>query len=396
VIAIVPPNGSGAAAPEPKMPWSQMVSPILATLGLGLVWIGLFMVMKPADGWAIANTTLTDWGGAELEAMRNGQWWRVAMAALLTGTGIDMLFHAWFLYSAGGMIERILGPWTMLLTAWGGAIGAAAVTLYRDAGMIPLSGAAVWGCIGGNMGLWFRYRKRLNPNMWKMFFGWAPLLILYIIGSQMGFLMADPSEFIGGLCGGFFVPLLLPSQGHMRAEGDFGSKPSVTIALAIAALAFPMVGVGGLLMSGGVAAPTVISHPSKPWSVAVPSGLKSGSEDNPPSIIATDPGLGWIATMRADRALVGAGPSAIRDVLRKKFGAGAGAQELVNEELPIGNESWRFIRAKNKDGSLSEAMSCERLARAGGVMLYVEGPAGEAADAMHEVLLKMAETVTVD
>ena len=101
----------------------QSVPPAYATrVLLALIWL-LFAgeVLVPAGAWQGLSepsiSTLVAWGGMSgTMVLERGEWFRIFTAALLHGGYVHLLFNSYALYSAGRMLEPLVGwPWFVAL-----------------------------------------------------------------------------------------------------------------------------------------------------------------------------------------------------------------------------------------------------------------------------------------
>jgi rhomboid protease GluP len=154
-----------------------------------------------------------------LSVLQEGQWWRLGTAAFLHGGPLHLLMNMAALYSLGGLLERIIGPWR--LAAFFAV--AALISSFVSALFLPLGTPSLGasGAILGLAGLLLAPRFRRDPAfpqaLAARLFQWLSRPILLIFGLGLGLqaldlgIQFDNAAHAGGLLFGLALGYLYPS-----------------------------------------------------------------------------------------------------------------------------------------------------------------------------------------
>jgi rhomboid protease GluP len=147
--------------------------------------------------------TLFLFGAKYPPAIAQGQWWRLITAGFLHGGILHILMNMWVLFDLGAQVEEICGT-SRFLTIYliTNITGFYASYLFSPALSIGAS-AAIFGLIGGMIGVGVRDRTSYGAAIRKFFTRWAIYgLVLSLIPGT------DIAAHAGGLAGGFIVGLI--------------------------------------------------------------------------------------------------------------------------------------------------------------------------------------------
>lgn len=385
-------DGDGTASPSALAsrlragggwPWT--------TIGLCVVWIVLFFVMRAAGDGTVTVALIERFGGLDNAAVRAGEWHRLVTAAFLHASLVELVFHVWFLFTAGRMTERLIGGAGLLLHFVLSAAGAGVVVIVRDGSTSLLSEGATFGVIGGLMGLYFRHRSMMPPGVRGAFFGFVPLIIIYAILTYAGYSAGmDPNELFGGLAAGLALPFVLPRLGVFQRPRPAGAPPAPAwrrwaapfAVSAIILLAWTQV----LVAQAGWRAPRAarVAHPDGGWGLELPPGFAVTRQEGRLVQFGRE-GTTRVFRARLDAELVNAPLDHLRARLDRRYRRLTGATTSL-DALPLANTTWIVLREVGADGTLAAAAASEASARLRGVVLEVAAPPAEAERAWVEFL----------
>lgn len=128
-----------------------LVASLVLVFGLQMAW-----------GALTDSRQLLAMGANSPELVREGDTWRVLSATFLHGGLLHLLFNTLALWSIGGFLERLLGPWRLLLLfSASAAAGGIASALAAQASLSVGASGGVWGLFLGAGWLAFRGRDLL-------------------------------------------------------------------------------------------------------------------------------------------------------------------------------------------------------------------------------------------
>ena len=149
----------------------QSVPPAYATrVLLALIWL-LFAgeVLVPAGTWQGLSepsiSTLVAWGGMSgTMVLERGEWFRIFTAALLHGGYVHLLFNSYALYSAGRMLEPLVGwPWFVALYVLGALGGGLASVAFNAPNIVGIGASgAIMGLFGFILTIALRFPSEIR------------------------------------------------------------------------------------------------------------------------------------------------------------------------------------------------------------------------------------------
>jgi membrane associated rhomboid family serine protease len=242
----------------PAISLRRPAEPRVTYLLLGAV-LALFGAIAVTGGGIAAtqdNATLIRWGAAHRPSIwLEGQWWRLASAALLHWGPIHLLFNGLALYQLGRLVEWLFGHWRYALILVTAALAGSALSLYLN---IPFAVSA--GASGGLYGLFgallfFRIASPLGQ-----YFSWQQILVP--IGINFLFTITIPNidawNHLGGMAGGFLAAAFAGLPDLPGATPRFALPARLHIALSGLLVAVGLMLVTGLLPVGGPARSVII------------------------------------------------------------------------------------------------------------------------------------------
>jgi hypothetical protein len=240
------------------------------------------------------------------------------------------------------------------------------------------------------MGSYFRYRSKLGGA--GEYFGFLPIIVIYLILMFAGIVLFDPGELFGGMAAGFVAPFLLPPGGAMRSSEKRGLEILVP-ALVATALIWAGVQTGRNIYQET----QPIRYQGSGWSFELLPGFETVE-------VGDDVEFRYFnrqdVVFRATpaRPLIRASLKTIRERFRDDFGLGQKRKEQVFEDLPLGEngEVWVYLLAESRDGKNVYAYAAsEESARVKGLFLSAAAPV-EHADATKESFEMMIRSFRVE
>jgi rhomboid protease GluP len=186
------------------------------TVVIMLINFGLYIAtVLYASGGDLAPTgnALVAFGGKYYPAIAAGQWWRLITAGFLHGNILHILMNMWVLFDLGAQVEEVCGT-SRFLTIYliSNITGFLASFLFAPFSLSIGASAAIFGLIGGMIGVGVRDRTSYGQAIRRFFMRWA------IYGLVLSFLPGiDIWAHIGGLIGGFIVGFIAGTPGYSAA-----------------------------------------------------------------------------------------------------------------------------------------------------------------------------------
>lgn len=143
----------------------KSVRPVV-TIGAVALIAGVFGLQMMWGGGSFLPTMSRM--GANTEATLHGEPWRLLASTLLHGDGFHLAMNAVVLYVIGSDIERILG-WRrqLVLLAVAGLFGSLASALQSGVSISVGASGAIWGLLGGALGIALRPAGLVPPAVVK-------------------------------------------------------------------------------------------------------------------------------------------------------------------------------------------------------------------------------------
>jgi membrane associated rhomboid family serine protease len=175
-------------------------------------------------------------GALDLVQLVRGEWWRLLTAAFVHIGLLHLAMNMFWLFTAGGMAERMWGRLRFLVVYLLGAFGCSVAAASIDPRLAPSAGAsgALCAMLGAEL-VWVLLNGRYLPRDLKRRWRLGLFFNVLIIGSLIFFFPAVGAwGHLGGGVTGVVVGLLLHFQ-------RFGARPVRWLALALLA-ALPVAG----------------------------------------------------------------------------------------------------------------------------------------------------------
>ncbi len=192
---------SAADALGGLIPHARFTTSVIMLINIGL-YLATVLVTSRSGGGGIdpSAETLFRFGAKYAPAIVQGQWWRLITAGFLHGGILHILMNMWVLFDLGAQVEEICGT-SRFLTIYliSNITGFYASYMFSPALSIGAS-AAIFGLIGGMIGVGVRDRTSFGAAIRRFFTRWAIYgLVLSLIPG------IDIAAHGGGLAGGFLI-----------------------------------------------------------------------------------------------------------------------------------------------------------------------------------------------
>ncbi len=192
------------------IPQARFTTVVIMLINFGL-YIATVMYSSSGD-FAPTGNSLIAFGGKYFPAIQAGQWWRLITAGFLHGGILHILMNMWVLFDLGAQVEEVCGTprfLTMYLVSnITGFLASYEFSQYLSIG----ASAAIFGLIGGMIGVGVRDRTSYGQAIRRFFIRWAIYgLVLSLIPG------IDIYAHIGGLAGGFVIGFLAGTPGYSAA-----------------------------------------------------------------------------------------------------------------------------------------------------------------------------------
>lgn len=186
--------------------------------------VAAFLVMAGVLGAGFVQVTdimpYVRYGANNGAATTDGEWWRLLTAMFLHYGVIHLAMNMWALFSAGHLLEKLLGRAGFALAYLGSGLagGFLSIAWHGDKTWSAGASGAVFGVYGAILGYMLREKHRLPAGifgpMTKSMLGFVAYNVLY------GFARSgiDNSAHLGGLVGGLALGwlLALPVDAEIR------------------------------------------------------------------------------------------------------------------------------------------------------------------------------------
>lgn len=148
--------------------------------------------------------TLVQFGAKEPLRIAGGEWWRYVTAGFLHGGLIHFAMNSWVLMDLGRQVEEFFGTSRFLVIYFVSSIAGFALSNWWSYSISVGASAAIFGLVGGMLGLGLRSKTSLGAEIRDHFGRWA------IYGLLMSFLpmRIDIAAHVGGLLAGIAIGYL--------------------------------------------------------------------------------------------------------------------------------------------------------------------------------------------
>jgi rhomboid protease GluP len=172
--------------------------------------------------YVAANETLRILGANSRElVVGHGQWWRLLACMFLHGGYLHLTMNMISLYSLGGLLERLAGPWRFLLIYFLAGLCGSLAGLFNPAMQISVGASgAILGLAGALMALRWRRPPEMPLSLAKQVFQALLTPTIFIFGMGLALQVAawlgvqtmllDNFAHLGGLACGFGIFMIFP------------------------------------------------------------------------------------------------------------------------------------------------------------------------------------------
>lgn len=187
---------------------SRLVSSTLMLLNFGFYLLSAIVTYQATGSmaiWDFPGGVLNFLGAKSPLIVTQGEWWRLITAGVLHGGLLHIGMNTWVLFDVGPMVEEFYGSYRMVLIyVIGSAMGFLASFWWMPYGLSIGASAGICALIGAMIAYGFHYRTPMAGAIRAHFLRWAIYLVI------IGFIVPviDNAAHIGGLIGGFAVAYL--------------------------------------------------------------------------------------------------------------------------------------------------------------------------------------------
>jgi len=186
------------------------VTPVIVALNLGLFVV---MVASGVDLFSPGAEELVRWGATFGPLTASGQWWRLASAMFIHIGLLHVAMNMWVLWSAGPLVERLLGHTGFALTyLLSGLLGGLASLWWNPAVVSAGASGAVFGVYGA-LSAFLIVRRHVVPL--QVLRGLRTSTLVFVAYNLVFGLMIkgiDMAAHVGGLLGGLACALPLARE----------------------------------------------------------------------------------------------------------------------------------------------------------------------------------------
>jgi len=211
------------------IPQARFTTMVIMLINTGLYIATVLHSMRSgAGGIDPSLQTLELFGAKWGPDIASGQYWRLITAGFLHGGILHILMNMWVLFDLGAQVEEVCGTSRMLVIYLFSNITGFYLSTYFNFRILSIgASAAIFGLIGGMIGVGLRDRTSYGQAIRRFFMRWA------IYGLIMSLIPGiDMWAHIGGLAGGFVVGFIAGTPGYSSAtERAWQIAAGVMIAL---------------------------------------------------------------------------------------------------------------------------------------------------------------------
>ncbi|MBN1947407.1 MAG: rhomboid family intramembrane serine protease [Bradymonadales bacterium] len=233
-----------------------MTRPAWGTIGLLAALVAVFLLTLVAHWWldkrlapiAIPYEAIVLLGAKHNQAIRQGEYWRMATHIALHGNALHLLVNAYALWVLGSVLERLYGTRRYLVVFFcAGFGGAVASFLFTPAPSVGASGA-IFGLLGAAIVFGVKFADLLPARMKRVLTAGLLPWVVINIAIGMSFEQIDNAAHMGGMAVGSLVALTLGTPlRHRKNPAGAGIQWFVLLAAACY-MVYGMVAMGALLV----------------------------------------------------------------------------------------------------------------------------------------------------
>jgi rhomboid protease GluP len=213
------------------IPHARFTTIVIMLINTGL-YIATILYSGAGGDFSPSSQALVNFGGKYAPAIAAGQWWRLITAGFLHGGILHILMNMWVLFDLGAQVEEICGTARFLTIYLVSNITGFLVSYFFLPYLSIGASAAIFGLIGGMIGVGLRDRTSYGASIRRFFTRWAIYgLVLSLIPGT------DIAAHIGGLAGGFVVGFLAGTRSYSQAT-ERAWQIAAGVMIAITGVAF--------------------------------------------------------------------------------------------------------------------------------------------------------------
>lgn len=210
------------------IPQARFTTVVIMLINTGLYIATILYSSGTSGDFSPSGAALVAFGGKYLPAIAAGQWWRFITAGFLHGGILHIGMNMWVLFDLGAQVEEVCGTSRFLsMYLISNITGFVASYLIFPNTLSIGASAAIFGLIGGMIGVGVRDRTSYGQAIRRFFTRWAIYgLVLSLIPG------IDIAAHIGGLAGGFIVGYIAGTPSYSQtAERIWQIVAGVMIAI---------------------------------------------------------------------------------------------------------------------------------------------------------------------
>jgi len=194
------------------IPHARFTTVVIMLINTGLYIATILYSSQAGGGLSPSSEALIAFGAKFPPAIAAGQWWRLITAGFLHGGILHILMNMWVLFDLGAQVEEVCGTARFLTIYLVSNITGFLVSYWFLPYLSIGASAAIFGLIGGMIGVGVRDRTSFGAAIRRFFTRWAIYgLVLSLIPGT------DIAAHAGGLAGGFIVGFLAGTPGYSAA-----------------------------------------------------------------------------------------------------------------------------------------------------------------------------------
>jgi membrane associated rhomboid family serine protease len=201
------------AAQRPFASWALVAVLVLAFL------------LQAREGALVDPLAMLRLGAGSAVFVEEGEWFRLVSANFLHAFEAHLVLNGLGLIILGGLLERLLGPWRLLIVYFVAALGGVVASmLWSEAPLMMGASTAVFGLAGGLLATERGLRAQLPPIARQSIRSLALVVVLNVaLGFAVPFI--DQAAHLGGFAAGMLAGyLLLPRDRRFRPLDPGGTR----------------------------------------------------------------------------------------------------------------------------------------------------------------------------
>lgn len=203
------PGGRAEAFHRALMAATPRAYGTVALLGLNVAVFAL-MVLSGVSPLNPQPLSLIRWGANFGPLTTHGEWWRLLTAMFLHIGVFHLLCNMWALGAVGGLVERLVGTFGLLVLYLLAGLAGSVASLYWHPDTIGAGASgAVFGLFGGLMGVVLRRRRQVPLEVFRRLWGSGLVFLVFNLTIGLRVPGIDLAAHLGGWVFGVAGGLLL-------------------------------------------------------------------------------------------------------------------------------------------------------------------------------------------